>query len=172
MHTAAMRFVEGVRQLYPDAFMGKSVLEVGSRYINGTVRTLFSKCAYQGIDLSPGPLVDTVKHVADMTGQEAFGTIISCEALEHDRRWEDSLRAMVRLLKPNGLLVLTCAAPGRPEHGTKTTSPGDSPATSDYYRNIGKEDFWQVIPSGSFSESALVEEACDLRFWGLKEGNA
>ena len=54
--------------------------------------------------------------------------------------YADSLRAMYRLLKPGGLLVVTCAFYGRGAHGTRwrfpevsLTSELEEPGWADYY---------------------------------------
>lgn len=168
MHTAVTDFINVVKDNLPHRFEDQNVLEVGSRYINGTVRTQFTRCRYHGLDLSPGPLVDEVCHVADFPGEALFDVVVSCEALEHDKRWADSLRAMLRLLKPGGMLLITCAGPGRPEHGTTRTSPGDSPATTDYYGNIDQEMFFSAVPYQNFEPFAILVKDGDLHFWGVK----
>jgi hypothetical protein len=52
---------------------------------------------------------------------------------------------MVRVCKPGGLIVMSCATLGRREHGTARTSPGASPLTValgwNYYRNLTARDF-------------------------------
>lgn len=168
MHTAVTDFINLVKAEMPDRFQEQRVLEVGSRYINGTVRTHFTRCRYHGLDLSPGALVDEVCHVADYPGAVAFDVVVSCEALEHDARWAESLRAMVALTRPGGVLLITCAGPGRPEHGTARTTPADSPATTDYYGNIDEEMFFSAVPREAFSMYGILVEGGDLHFWGVK----
>lgn len=182
MHAAAMDWVKKAKAQYPDSFKGKRVLEVGSRYINGTVRTLFEGCDYTGLDLSPGPCVDLVCHVADLDKVQilsrtfesrilpsTFQVVISCEALEHDKRWDESLGAMYDLLVPGGLLIITAGGTGRPEHGTTATSPSDSPATTDYYGNITEEKFWSVLEPSDFVNLYEIEDKDgDFRFMGRK----
>lgn len=169
MHETVGYFVRQVKQLHPKAFKDCRVLEVGSRYINGTVRTFFERCNYTGLDLAPGPLVDKVCHVADYPQHpDKSDTVVSCEALEHDSRWTESLRAMRDILRPGGLLVITCAGPGRAEHGTKRTSPSDSPATTDYYGNVDEDMFWSAIKKTDFSDWRIKVADGDLQFWGVK----
>jgi len=177
MHKAAWDFIESVKAKNPKAFKGKRVLEVGSRYINGTVRTLFEGCQYTGIDLSPGPCVDVVAHVKDFEGENLYDTIISCEALEHDFYWEASVHAMHRLLKPGGLLIITAGGTGRPEHGTTRTNPSDSPATTDYYGNIEDWMFIELLEGSrnhlfegpyGHEEDMPIDKDGDFRFWGVK----
>lgn len=173
MHREANQFVISVKKQYPEFFSGKKVLEVGSLDINGSVRQFFTDCDYTGIDLGPGPGVDEVNHVIHHVrlGVGPYDVIISTEALEHDERWNDSLAMMNMLLKPSGLLVITCAGPTRAEHGTVRTDGGwASPSTSDYYRNISTEDFASVLPAELFSKAYLGyrNDHADLYFAGIK----
>jgi SAM-dependent methyltransferase len=181
-HQAQQDFCNSIRQLFPDHFRAKTVLDVGSLDINGNNRYLFADCDYLGIDIGPGPNVDLVCPVHLYPGEEQFDTIISTEALEHDEYWQDSLRACVRLLKPGGLFLFTCATTGRKEHGTRRTTPGDAPHCGDYYKNLTVEDIWQAIPSlpRQRPESGLHFErhefevndrTHDLYFWGIKRND-
>lgn len=170
MHQSVTDFVQSVKDRFPQHFQDCSVLEVGSRYINGTIRTMFRRCDYLGLDLAPGPLVDAIWHVADyaFSGDRKRDTVISLEALEHDKRWSESLKAMAELTRPGGLLVITCAGPGRPEHGTHRSDPSSSPATNDYYRNVDEDMFWSALRKTDFSDWRLRVADGDLTFWGVK----
>ncbi len=175
MHKLAWGFVSTVKAQAPEFFAGKRVLEVGSMDINGSVRDLFTNCDYFGIDLGEGKGVDEVRHVTQVFLADAtYDVIISTEALEHDELWNLSLKAMYRLLKPSGILIITCAGPDRAEHGTTRTEDWASPHTTDYYRNISAEDFASILPAELFSKSQLVYcgyeggEKEDLYFVGIK----
>jgi hypothetical protein len=172
MHPSVTDFIRHVKNLHPQAFKDCRVLEVGSRYINGTVRTFFERCQYTGLDLAPGPLVDVVCHAADLPSPgykvHLSDTVVSCEALEHDSRWTESLQAMLKHTRLGGLLVLTCAGPGRPEHGTHKVDPTSSPATLDYYGNVDEAMFWSAIKKTDFSDWRIKVADGDLQFWGVK----
>jgi len=168
MHFQARNFVEQVRRERPDFFYGKKVLEVGSLYINGGIKDLFSACQYTGIDLGPGPGVDVVADGAEVDpalfGQ--FDVVCSSEMFEHNRRWRETWDNMVRLCNPGGLVFFTCATTGRGEHGTTRTSPADAPFTNDYYGNRVAEDFdTQAFESHRFQ---VDHGHKDLFFWGIK----
>jgi SAM-dependent methyltransferase len=69
-----------------------------------------------------------------------------------------SLQAMHRLLKPGGLLVVTCASYGRGAHGTRwrfpevsLTSQVEEGGWSDYYMNIGPAEVAAVLPEHAWS---------------------
>lgn len=136
-HPAQMQFCQRVRDAVPDFFVGREVVDCGSRNVNGDNRYLFTDCKYLGIDLTDGPGVDRVGHFADLAPTLGECDVcISTEALEHDERWQDTIKAMVDLLRPGGLLLITCAGPGRAEHGTLRSDPGSCPGCSSYYQNI------------------------------------
>lgn len=181
MHNAVKHFIKQVRKETSSKyglrsyFRNKKVLEVGSKNINGSPRKYFWFCDYTGVDLSKGKGVDKVGAVNDFEtfiGLDwQYEVVISTEMLEHDKEWVSSLKTMYELLKPNGLLLITCAAPDRQEHGTKRTSPQDSPDTTDYYRNISAEDFRSVLPPSLFTHYTLMygRGQNDLYFWGIKK---
>ena len=171
MHPEINQFVEAVKQKYPVYFRGKKVLEVGSLDINGSIRGSFHQCIYTGIDLGEGPGVDKVVSIHEHLDPKGYDVVISTEMLEHDVHWQDSLVSMYANLKSGGLMILTCAGPNRHEHGTKRTTPGDSPFTTDYYRNISEGDFHSVLPEYFFSEYSLglYRGDTDLYFYGIKK---
>lgn len=174
MHKEVMEFVEKVKKKFPEYFTGKIVWEIGSRNVNGTVRVFFSQCDYTGFDLGYGPCVDVVEHFANVSRVTVPDTIISCEALEHDKNWVETIHAMIDCLDDQGLLIITAGGPGRPEHGTRDHDPVSSPDTLDYYGNITEELFRAAIDShpdfvmGDFKEFEFDVRDGDFRFWGLK----
>ncbi|MHC4091687.1 MAG: class I SAM-dependent methyltransferase [Planctomycetota bacterium] len=147
-HKEQMDFVASVQVKFPQLFRGNaiSVLEIGSRNINGSVRDFFRAGTYVGLDLSAGPGVDVVCHAADYECQPgSFDVVISCEALEHDVRWRDTIAAACRALRPDGGLIITCAGPARGEHGTHRHTPLDSPETNGYYGNLSPGQLVQSL---------------------------
>ncbi|HYD11043.1 MAG TPA: class I SAM-dependent methyltransferase [Acidimicrobiales bacterium] len=125
------------------------LLEIGSLDVNGTLRDLIDVDDWTGVDLEAGPGVDVVASGHDFGADESFATVVSSECLEHDPGWDLTLRNAVRVLRPGGLLLLTCATRGRHEHGTARTSPDFSPGTTavgwDHYRNLGAADVLGVL---------------------------
>lgn len=172
-HVQQERFCRWVQSMFPEEFSreGAKVLDCGSLDINGCNRGLFSTKDYTGIDLGPGRNVDVVSRIHEFAAADGtFDIVISTECLEHDRFWAESLRNMYRVCKPGGLMVLSCATTGRPEHGTRASEKEASPFTNDYYRNLTAVDLRWVLHKPMFSDSQfLIEpEACDLYFWGRK----
>ena len=107
-HPSQMNFVKSVKDRFPDAFTNKKVLEIGSLNINGSVRQFFTDCDYLGVDLGPGADVDLVCNGHEVLfADRSFDTVISCECLEHDIYWEQSMARLRRPQKPRLLLMNT-----------------------------------------------------------------
>lgn len=170
MHQEIIDFVSSVRKRHPDYFVANKVLEVGSLDLNGSVRQFFDSCAYTGLDIGEGKGVDLVCPIHEYKNPNAFDVVISTEMLEHDIHWQESLIQMYENLRSGGLLIITCASINRPEHGTKRTSPDDSPFTTDYYRNISLTDFLTVLPKHLFRRHHIdcTRNFQDLLFVGIK----
>lgn len=174
-HAEQFFFVGSVAANLKDYFSGKKVLEVGSLDLNGSVRQYFSGCDYTGLDVGPGKGVDLVCPGQDFGGPaQSYDVVISCEMMEHNPDWAVTWLNMLRLLKGDGLLLMTCATTGRRKHGTPDRDPSNSPLTvgkgQNYYRNLTGDDFARLTPLDAwFSESAFFADAVskDLYFIGL-----
>lgn len=171
MHEQVKQFMTAIRASHPNFFAGQSVIEVGSLNINGSARQFFTGGRYVGHDLISGDGVDVVGHFADAALVEAADVVVSTEALEHDSRWRETLRAIQAAVRRGGLCVATCATYGRPEHGTSRNGPQDSPATLDHYRNLGVQELVEAGFLFGWSEFHLsVDNRChDMHFWGIRE---
>lgn len=166
-----------VKRHFPAYFRGQRVLEVGSLNINGTVRVHFEACAYTGIDVGPGPGVDVVCQGQDYDAADgSFDVVVSCETMEHNPFWRETLANMARLCRAGGLLIMTCASTGRPEHGTKRTTPADAPLIPwDYYRNLSPAELCAAMrPDDAFIAwtTCVDTSSRDLYFVGFKLGGA
>jgi SAM-dependent methyltransferase len=144
-HKEQLQFFQNVKNAFPDFFVGKKVFEVGSVNINGSIRSFFENCEYLGIDVAPGLGVDVVCQGQDYDGPDNFfDIVVSSEMMEHNPYWAETMKNMIRVCKPGGLVVMTCAGLGRPEHGTERTSDGNSLSTTigwNYYKNLTESDF-------------------------------
>src|ERR1700712_4174576 len=179
-HPEQAEFFNGVRTHYPRSFDGARVLEVGSLDINGSVRELFSRCRYTGVDLQIGPGVDLAcqgQLVEFPTGE--FDTTISAECLEHNPYWRETVANMLRMTRPGGLVMISCATTGRLEHGTSRTNPDASPFTSaqkwEYYRNLNAADLASSLHLAGWLAAwgTWVNFITrDLYFVGLRHGGA
>src|SRR5665213_873697 len=175
-HPSQLEFVDLTKSLFPDMFAGRKVLEIGSLDINGTVRGYFTNCEYTGLDVAPGPGVDVVCEGQKYNAPDAsFDTVICCEVMEHNPYWVDTFYNMMRLLKPGGLMIMSCATGWRPEHGTSRSDPGNSPLTVEqgweYYRNLGARDIMRKVDFSSLSAWAFATnwDAWDLYLLGTKD---
>jgi SAM-dependent methyltransferase len=183
MHNEIMNFCRGIRMLSPKNFRGSRVLEVGSYVANGSVRELFEACDYLGVDVTEGPGVDRVCPAHMLHEPDgSFDTVISTQALEHDMHYEKTVKEMLRMLKPGGLLVVTCATGTSWEHGTPGHGENDSLTSklpgewSKHYHNVSENEFFRAlgkIPALIFSQWNLKIElnsagSQDLLFYGIK----
>jgi SAM-dependent methyltransferase len=176
-HPQQHDFIRSVKARFPNSFACTKVLEVGSLDINGSVRKFFIGCDYLGIDVGAGPSVDLVIPGDKFDApDDTFNVTVSCECFEHNPQWVETFQNMIRMTKPGGLVIMTCAAPGRPEHGTSRCEPTSSPLTIklgwEYYLNLSEDDFRRhfacdkIFSSHEFSTNF---QACDLYFWGIKK---
>lgn len=176
-HPAQLEFVRTAKSLFPEMFVDRRVLEIGSLDINGTVRNFFENCDYTGLDIAPGPGVDVVCEGQNYNPPGAsFDVVISCEVMEHNPYWAETLENMIRLLKPGGIMVMSCATGGRKEHGTLRAEPGCSPLTIkrgwEYYRNLSARHVRRKVDLSQFASWAFSTNYYDwdLYFLAVKTG--
>jgi SAM-dependent methyltransferase len=149
-HASQLEYVSLLSDIFKEHFENSRVLEIGSLDIHGSVRSFFRRCDYIGLDVADGKGVDVVcegqKYDAP---DDSFDVVISCEAMEHNPHWIGTFKNMIRLCRPGGLILMTCASTGRPEHGTARTDPVSSPLTTqlgwNYYKNLTDKDFQASI---------------------------
>lgn len=180
-HPEQIVFCKSVKDELPSFFKDKLVIDIGSLDINGSNNYLFDNCVYLGLDLAPGKNVDFVSKGHELNlPNESVDTIISTECFEHDPFYDLTIQNIIRMLKPGGLFVFTCATTGRPEHGTRRTSPDNAPLIQDlgewgdYYKNLEEGDIRGIVDiDKTFKNYAFSrnDESHDLYFWGIKNGD-
>lgn len=176
-HPSQMQFIKSVSENLAGSYTNLRVLEIGSYDVNGSVRRYFSGSDYVGVDLIEGPGVDIVCEGDKFDRPDEFFDIaISCECFEHNPNWAETFLNMVRMIKNGGVLIITCATTGRPEHGTTRTEPTASPGTQslnwDYYKNLTELDFQDRIEiSKYFKNYFFINFETDLYFFGIKKSN-
>lgn len=180
MHLEARDFTIFAKNICTDYFSNKRVLDVGAGDINGNNRFLFDNCEYHGNDVVEANNVTIVSKTKDLPFENSFfDTIISTECFEHDPEYKESFLKIYNMLKPGGLFVFTCASTGRPEHGTRRTSPNDSYGTIgnlddmiDYYKNLEETDLNDVLNLNelfSVWDTYFNWMSNDLYFIGIKK---
>jgi SAM-dependent methyltransferase len=95
-----------IENVEEEEFEGKRVLEVGSKYVNGSVRPLIERFLrpreYVGVDIEPGKFVDVVlpaERLVEHFGPESFDVVIATELLEHVQDWRlvvNNMKAVLR----------------------------------------------------------------------------
>ena len=141
MHPAAMAWVaEQVRDHGPFG----SVIEIGARDVNGSVRNLFNGADYTGIDIEDGPGVDVVIDAAEYEPDDKVECVVCCETLEHAPNWRDLVRAGASWLADDGVLIVTCAGPGRHPHSAIDGSY--NVRDHEHYANVSIEDLAEAMP--------------------------
>ena len=176
-HRQQNEFVNSVLSKFKSTLQGQCY-DFGSLNINGSMRKDIEALGmdYKGIDIGEGENVDIVSLAHEFTPNSPADLVVSCEMLEHDRFWKQSLQNMYDVLKPGGLIILSCATYGRPEHGTARTSPQNSPFTAvedewaNYYKNLGEAEFREVYKDEMFTEYQYKsrKRPNDLYFYGIK----
>ncbi len=128
-HIACNEYVTS--RIKEEYIRGKSVLDIGSCDINGSMRSYISQynpSKYMGIDVNACdhenhpygiPCVDKVcdaVNVLETFGPESFDFILSTEVFEHVEDWKASLINLKGALKRGGFAILTTRSIGFPVH--------------------------------------------------------
>ena len=107
-------FLHGVTRAIVETFeLPQPILEIGAYQVEGqeaiaNLRSLFPGKAYVGVDMRPGPGVDCVANVERLPQQSAsVGTVLALNTFEHVRCFWRGLDEVYRVLRPDGVLVLS-----------------------------------------------------------------
>lgn len=154
MHVAAFDYVAA------HAVPATSVLELGGRDVNGTVRGLFPGARYVAVDIASGPGVDVVADAADLTLDECFDAVVCTEVLEHTDRAAEILRNAWRHLVHGGMLIATMAGPERLPHSAVDGGPL---RPGEYYRNVTPNVLAHWLQVAGFDDFTIDSDGDDVR---------
>lgn len=180
-HTEQQDYCRRARNKFSEHFTEKKVLDIGSLDINGNNRFLFANCDYTGLDVAEGPNVDVISVGHQYNApDESYDTIISTEVFEHDMFYEETIKNVIRMLKPGGAFIFTCGSTGRLEHGTRRSDGSFSAPLliqiseewADYYKNLTEEDVRDIEGFNAafeYTEFEYNPTTCDLYFFGIKK---
>ena len=204
-HIQQQEFVVLLRSKFPKYFKGTTVLEWGSLDTNGNVSFLFSNSKYLGVDVQEGENVDLVSAMNNININEdtlkwirgdtkliegqptknttfdildlksKFDVVYSCEMLQHDFFYKDSLKKMYTILKPGGLLFFTCGGYNRQREYVPLEWQNNEKFTKkNYCENITTHQFTKMFDlellfcDFSIEYNGSGTTGGDLYFWGIK----
>jgi SAM-dependent methyltransferase len=103
-----------LRNYWRDGF--RSILDVGARDVNGSLRDCAPDGAYYvGVDLEPGPSVDVVNDSAAASlpfADASFDAIVSTSCFEHDQMFWVTFLSMLKTLRPGGYIYISAPSNG------------------------------------------------------------
>lgn len=142
-----------------------TVLDIGGRNINGSVRDLFPCAAYTAMDIRPGEGVDIVADAANWIPNTThrFDAVVCTEVFEHTADWPAICATAYNALHWGGLFIATMAGPGRPEHsaidGKFRLHAGE------YYGNVNPAELLAVLEDCGFVDVTIDQQfrPCDVR---------
>jgi SAM-dependent methyltransferase len=108
-------FLHGVTRAIAESFdLPEPIVEIGSYQVPGqeniaNLRDLFPGKQYLGMDMRAGPGVDLVANVEKLPQQSgSVGTIFALNTFEHVRCFWRGFEEIHRVLRPDGVLVVSC----------------------------------------------------------------
>lgn len=130
------------------------VLEVGSLDVNGSVKKYFEDATeYIGIDAIKGPGVDKIVNAHNILKHwkpGTFDTVLCLEMLEHDNAPWVTIEIFRKVVKKNGILIVTTPTFGFPLHRYP----------KDYFR-YGEDAYRDIIFKGF--KILKLEEVRDIK---------
>jgi SAM-dependent methyltransferase len=125
----------------------ESVLEFGSRDVNGSVRPLFGDAIYLGVDLVEGSGVDIVADAKTFRSDMRYDVVVCTNVFEHEKNWRDIVYSAWLALRKDGIFIVTTVRDPFPHH-SKVDGGGLRP--HEYYGNIERVELCRGIESKGF----------------------
>lgn len=140
-----------------------SVLEFGSRNLNGTVRSVISAPYYIGVDLYEGPDVDIVADAATVSLSDRFDLVVSTEVFEHttDENAAATIANAYTHLNDHGVFIATMAGLGRGPHSAIEAVPELQPG--EFYRNVDAALLAGWLQTAGFHRFEIDIQGADIR---------
>lgn len=153
MHPESYGFVQAAVAALPPR---RSVVELGARDVNGSVRSLFvDAVTYTGIDLFPGPGVDVVADAALWQPRAPVDTVVSASMLEHTPDGERIIANAYRMLVPGGVLILHANCDPWPPH---SSIDGGAVRAGEYYGNVDPYALRRWLEASGFRTIVLATD--------------
>jgi len=162
MHLAAASFV-AVTAARLGPF--ESVLELGGRAVNGTVRPYFPGARYLSVDICPGPEVDIVADATTYRPDERYDAVVCTEVLEHVTDPDGFVATAWGALRPGGVFILTAACPPR---GAHSAVDGGPLRTGEFYRNVEETSLAAWLVGWKDTEIEVHEDRGDIYALAVK----
>jgi hypothetical protein len=145
MHVEAYEWLSSI-----NVPMNYRILEVGSRNINGSARSIFAPWAelYVGVDVVAGPGVDMVGDLFEVQNRlkltamygNQWDMIVCTETLEHTPPIE-LLTGIFNLAHVGTRIIMTWASSERAPHG----ATGGALESGEYYRGVPADEFVAIV---------------------------
>ena len=113
----------GATNLRREEIEGKDVIEVGSKDVNGSLRSFVESrepAEYIGVDIEMGPGVDilcSAEDIIDKFGKDAFDLVLSTELIEHVEDWRKVISNFKNICRQGGIILITTRSQGFKYHG-------------------------------------------------------
>lgn len=90
-----------------------TVVDFGSYDVNGTLKPIFSKHKYIGLDMSQGPNVDIVCDNSNTPFENnTIDVVVSSSCFEHDDCFWETFLEMSRIIKEGGYIYINAPSAG------------------------------------------------------------
>jgi hypothetical protein len=162
MHQAAWEFVgRNTCAQY------RSVLEFGSRNVNGSLRDLVGADRWVGVDIGAGPGVDIVGDAASVNVPGTFELVLCAEVFEHatDEMCVGMCGNAARHLESGGHFIATMAGPRRAPH---SAVDGGALRDGEFYRNVDHAVLDSWLSGAGFRHWTIDELDDDIRCVAVK----
>ncbi len=159
MHEQAMEWF----RKYAETDESVTVLDIGGRNINGSVRSLFpGATVYTVVDILDGSNVDIVADAATWEPDQEYDIVVCAETFEHTPVWPDICATIYKALRHGGYTVMTMAGPGRQMH---SGYDGLSLQDGEYYGNVDPYRLRSVLEECGFQDININQQyaPCDVR---------